>query len=166
MENGRKDSQLQIRVSAKEKAAIRRAATLAGVDVSSWVLSKISPPTMAQQFQALVRRLARESDPSYCLAEINSLLSSSRKSELDESLRECEWRHLSPFLANYLAAMVETTAYRAGFPAPGWTSDVKVIEIPHFASSLLSLRPYLLSNSPPAFRRRNIFIDATIGSQV
>jgi uncharacterized protein (DUF1778 family) len=36
-----KDSQLQIRVSAADKAAIRRAADRAGLDVSTWVLSQL-----------------------------------------------------------------------------------------------------------------------------
>jgi len=30
----------------------------------------------------------------------------------------------------------------------------------------MSLRLYLLTHSPAAFRRRNIFIDATVGAQV
>jgi hypothetical protein len=35
-----------------------------------------------------------------------------------------------------------------------------------FGSTLVSLRLYLLTHSPPPFRRRNIFIDATVGSSV
>jgi hypothetical protein len=37
---------------------------------------------------------------------------------------------------------------------------------PVFGSELKALRLHLLTNSPPAFRRRNIFIDATLGDRV
>ena len=37
---------------------------------------------------------------------------------------------------------------------------------PVFGSKLESLRLYLLTHSPPPFRRRNIFIDASIGARV
>jgi hypothetical protein len=37
---------------------------------------------------------------------------------------------------------------------------------PVFGSELQSLRLYLLTHSPPPFRARNIFIDATLGDRV
>jgi hypothetical protein len=35
-----------------------------------------------------------------------------------------------------------------------------------FCSSLQSLRMHLLTHSPPPFRRRNIFIDSSLGQRV
>jgi hypothetical protein len=35
-----------------------------------------------------------------------------------------------------------------------------------FGSDLQNLRLYLLTHSPPPFRRRNIFIDSTLGDRV
>lgn len=161
-----KNSQLQLRVSEREKAAIRRAAQLAGLDVSSWVLSKITPPQLATRFRELVVELRRAKDPGYCLAEINSLLTKCNRAEFSETVRDCDWSVLSPFLANYLAAMVETSAHKKHFSPPDWTHEILPSTAPYLASQLISLRTYLLVNSPPAFRRRNIFIDATIGDQV
>jgi hypothetical protein len=43
---------------------------------------------------------------------------------------------------------------------------VKPLERPWFASSLKSLRLHLLTASPPPFRRRNLFVDSTIGDRV
>ncbi|HTY49830.1 MAG TPA: hypothetical protein VMB48_09070 [Steroidobacteraceae bacterium] len=37
---------------------------------------------------------------------------------------------------------------------------------PAFGSELRSLRLHLLTQSPPAFRCRNIFIDASVGERV
>ena len=37
---------------------------------------------------------------------------------------------------------------------------------PVFGSDLMSLRLYLLTHSPAPFRRRNIFIDASVGFRV
>jgi len=49
---------------------------------------------------------------------------------------------------------------------PAWTEDVPPLDEPIFGSSLQSLRLHLLTNSPPAFSRRNIFIDSNIGDRV
>lgn len=73
---------------------------------------------------------------------------------------------LSPVLENQLAAMVETRASQLRIPPPAWVHDIPPLEHPWFASDLLSLRLHLLANSPPAFKRRNLFVDATVGSRV
>jgi hypothetical protein len=62
--------------------------------------------------------------------------------------------------------MVELAAVRHGQPAPGWTREATALSVPYFASELQSLRAYLLRASPPPFRSRNIFIDASIGDRV
>src|SRR6185437_15186109 len=76
MKGGSKLSQLQVRVSQEEKAAIRRAARLAGMDMSAYVLSRVLPPPAAA-FQRAVAALNGPDEPSFALAEINSLISGS-----------------------------------------------------------------------------------------
>jgi hypothetical protein len=71
-----------------------------------------------------------------------------------------------PYLANYVAAMVEQAAHRAGVVPPPWTSGIAPLPEPAFAVPWLSLRAHLLLESPVPFRRRNIFIDSGIGARV
>ncbi|MDO8580740.1 MAG: hypothetical protein Q7S13_04600, partial [Candidatus Omnitrophota bacterium] len=73
---------------------------------------------------------------------------------------------LSPYLANYIAAMVEYTAVKKGRRAPAWTRDIPPLEQPVFGSDLGSLKLHLLTHSPPPFRRRNLFVDSTVGQRV
>jgi hypothetical protein len=43
---------------------------------------------------------------------------------------------------------------------------VEPLERPWFAVPFASLRPHLLSAAPIAFKRRNLFVDATVGDRV
>jgi hypothetical protein len=161
-----KDQYLQIRVAPAEKAAIQAAAVRAGMDMSGWVLERLLPPG-AKQFQALVKALGCDAERRrYGLAELNDFLSSLGPRALAQATAEPPAMALDAYVANYVAAMVETAAHRAEVPAPRWTADITSLAEPFFATPLVGLRMYLLLNSPPAFRRRNIFIDATIGARV
>jgi len=51
-------------------------------------------------------------------------------------------------------------------PGPPWPRATAPLAEPVFGSALMSLRLYLLTHSPAPFRRRNIFIDASVGSRV
>lgn len=73
---------------------------------------------------------------------------------------------LTPFLANYIAAMIESACEKRGMPVPGWTRTIGPLSEPVFGSALQSLRLYLLTHSPASFKRRNIFIDSSLGDQV
>ena len=158
-------SQLQIRVSEGQKSAIRAAAERAGMDMSSYVLSRaLSMPE--REFQEPVRALKGSQAPSFALAEINSLLSKLTAAELRDAIASAPAVELSPFLANYVAAMVETACERRGLRLPAWVRSIPPLDSPVFASKLQRLRLYLLTHSPAAFRRRNIFIDASLGERV
>jgi hypothetical protein len=161
-----KDQYLQIRVSPAEKTAIQTAAARAGMDMSGWVLAKLLPPE-PQTFQAIVADLAENpAGRRYALAELNDFLANLGAAELDRAVTEPPALALEPYLANYVAAMVETAAHRADLAPPRWTAAVPALREPVFGTELVGLRLYLLLNSPPAFRRRNIFIDATVGERV
>jgi hypothetical protein len=62
--------------------------------------------------------------------------------------------------------MIESACAQRAIAVPAWTRSIAPLAEPAFGSDLQSLRLYLLTRSPPAFRYRNIFIDATVGDQV
>jgi hypothetical protein len=65
-----------------------------------------------------------------------------------------------------VAAMVECAAAAKRVPTPGWTRRVPPVETPWFATSLARLTLHLLLASPAPFRRRNLFIDSSVGDRV
>ena len=160
-----KDAQLQIRVSRAEKTAIQRAARGAGMDMSSYILSRVLTARSAQ-FEDLVAASAGQATPSHALAELNTFLTGLTAQDLRDAVAHAPRVALTPFIANYVAAMVEYGCARRHIPAPSWTREVTALPEPAFGTSLLSLRLHLLTQSPAAFRCRNIFIDATLGARI
>jgi hypothetical protein len=164
MDKATKSEQLQLRVSREEKRAIQRAAAQAGMDMSAYVLSRVvSAP--AAMFQELGRACAGPA-PRYALAELNSLLSSFTSGQLKDAVFVPPPANLTPYFMNYIAAMVELVCAKRAIAAPLWTRAVTPLAEPVFASSLEGLRLYLLTHSPPPFRRRNIFIDSSVGERI
>jgi hypothetical protein len=160
-----KRRQLQIRVSSGEKKAIQQAAKRAGMDMSAYVLSRVlSVP--AQRFQECVAGCSAPSESSFALAELNSLLSALTPGEMRDATAAPPSIALTPFLANYVAAMVEYGCARCAISPPAWTQSISPLDEPAFGTSLQSLRLHLLTHSPPPFRRRNIFIDSSLGRQI
>ena len=86
-------------------------------------------------------------------------------SDFERTVRHVPEISLPPFEANYLAAMIEYAAMSKRAVPPDWTRTVPALERPWFASSLKSLRLHLLTNSPPPFRRRNLFVDSSVGQR-
>jgi hypothetical protein len=119
--------------------------------------------SVADTFARLTRDVAAADRISYPLAEINDLLTAAGGSDL-ETLRLPEIS--DPYRLNYVTAMVELAAHRAGVVPPLWTASVKPLDAPVFIDPSLSLRAHLLTASPVPFRRRNIFIDSSIGDRV
>jgi hypothetical protein len=163
-----KSHQLQIRVTPDEKSAIQRLVREAGLDVSSCVLARALPAAQGK-FDGLLRALAAPHGRSYVLAELNDFLGALSGPELAEAvglveravleaLPECERK--------YVAAMVELACARKDQLPPAWTTDVRPLVRPRFGTQLKSVRPHLLRASPVPFKRRNIFIDASIGDRV
>ena len=160
-----KSQQLQIRIAPAQKAALRRLAWAAGLDVSSYVLARLLPPEQGR-FTALLQRMADEADRRFALAELHDLLRSCAPAQYAEAVAVADLRDLPAWLGNYVAAMVEQAAEQKHLAPPTWVREVAPLEEPHFASPLRSLRLHLLASSPAAFKRRNIFIDAGSGARV
>lgn len=161
-----KDSQLQIRVSAAEKAAIRAAAQQADMEVSAWVLARVLPPAQ-RRFRELVASLSEDLAPHrFTLAALNDLLTGLTSTAFAQVTGEVPAVRWDDRTANYVAAMVETAAHRLQVPPPAWASAIVPLDRPVFGSPLPGLRLHLLLASPPAFKRRNLFIDSTIGDRV
>ncbi len=135
------------------------------MDLSAYVLSQVlSIP--AAEFREGVSACVGATHPGFALAEINTLLSTFTAGELREAVASPLPAGLTPFLANYLAAMVEYACAKHGVAPPGWTRSIESLADPAFGSELQSLRLHLLTHSPPPFRARNIFIDASLGARV
>jgi len=157
--------QLQIRVTPAEKAAIARAARRAGLGMSAYVLAKVLADPAAQWRERL-RELERSGEPRMALAGISAWLARLGAGEMAGAVAESPPAGLSEFDANYIAAMVEQACAERGVAAPRWTREIAPLERPVFASELASLRLHLLRHSPAPFRRRNLFVDSTVGAQV
>jgi hypothetical protein len=114
----------------------------------------------------LLDELRQGREPAYALAALNDLLASLAPGELLAAVADADLGDLSPFLCNYVAAMVEQAASRADLRPPPWVCEVEPLDEPFFAAPFASLRPHLLRVSPVAFKRRNLFVDATVGDRV
>lgn len=160
-----KTTQLQIRLTPAQKATMQRSARHAGMDLSAYVLARVNSPP-AVEFALCLRGNRELGGARLALAALHALLARLSAGELGDAVRAAPPGGMSPELENYVAAMVEQACANALIRAPAWTRAIPPLTRPLFASSLRSLQLYLLTHSPPAFRRRNLFVDATLGAQV
>ena len=122
---------------------------------------------MTNSFQDFTKQLiadvAAGVKPAFALAGLNEMLTAA-PGELFAGLPAPGIE--DPYLANYVAAMVEQAAYFRGVRPPAWTAEIAPLDAPVFSVPYLSLRAHLLLESPVPFRRRNIFTDSGIGTRV
>ena len=118
---------------------------------------------VATEFASLAQEAATAEKWAYPLAELNDLLTAASGADVE---RLSAPAISDPYRLNYITAMVELAAHRGGVVPPAWTADVVPLATPVFAVPWLSLRAHLLTASPPPFRRRNIFIDSSLGDRV
>ena len=160
---GARSSQLQIRVTPAEKAALKRLATAAGESVSTYVLSRVLP-SEERVVVALYDALAEKGrDHRATLAELAKVLERMPPTEIHESIPEPDPSALGPVLLNSVAALVETAAHRKQVDPPGWVARVPPLPRPHFGWVLRSLRPHQLRVAPIPFKRRNLYFDPSTG---
>ncbi len=160
-----KTHHVQIRVTAGEKAALKRLASRSGLDVSSYMLGR-ALPSQRLRFEEILRALGDAADRPFVLAELNDFLTALTPGELADAVAEADTRELDPLTANYAAALVEQAAARHRAAPPAWTKTIAPLDRPYFAGGLKSLRPHLLRAAPVPFKRRNIFVDASLGDRV
>lgn len=160
-----KSSQLQVRVTPRQKAALKRRAAAAGLGLSAYVLARALPAVSAR-FAELVRALHDDRSARFALAELNEFLGACPPAEFADATASAELDRLPAYVANYVAAMAELAAQRKGVAPPAWTASIAPLERPWFAAPLVSLRPHLLAAAPVPFRRRNLFVDASVGDRV
>ena len=160
-----RSAHLQIRVTPGEKETLKRLAQAASQDLSSYVLGRALPSNRLR-FEEILRSLGEEEDHRFALAELNDFLTALAPVELPDALEDADVTRLPPFVRNYVAAMVEQAVHLKNVPPPAWASRVAPLEVPHFATTLKSLRLHLLGASPVPFKRRNIFVDASVGARV
>ena len=160
-----KTAQLQIRVAPAEKKAIERAARQAGLGMSAYVLGKLLPAPAAQ-WGGLLSDILRSDDKRLALAALSRWLAALGGGQLPDALQAPPPAGLTEHLANTVAAMVEHVCATAGERPPVWTQEIAPLAQPSFGSALQSVRLHLLTNSPAAFRRRNLFVDTVVGGQV
>jgi hypothetical protein len=118
-----KSQQLQIRIAPAQKAALRRLARSAGLDVSSYVLARLLPPEQGR-FSGLLREMANEADRRFALAELHDLLRSCAPAQFPEAVAVADLRDLPAWLQNYVAAMVDQAAEQKRLAPPAWTGNV------------------------------------------
>ena len=160
-----RSSQLQIRITPEQKEVLRRLSRQAGQDMSAYVLSRALPDAR-MRFARLLEALPGDDQPGFALAELNDLLSGLTAGELCSAVEHADLTGLTPYLRNYVAAMVELAAHQQDVPPPAWVRDVEPLPAPRFATPLAGLRLHLLRTAPVPFKRRNIFIDSSIGDRV
>lgn len=135
------------------------------MDMSAYVLGR-ALPTTAMQLQACAQACIGPAPPSFGLAELNTLLTTWTAAELRDAISAPPGAALTPFLSNYIAAMIEQACERRSVRVPGWVRAIAPLPEPAFGSTLQGLRLHLLTHSPAPFRRRNIFVDTTLGGRV
>jgi len=157
-----KSSQLQIRVSPDEKAALKRLARAAGESISSYVLSRVLPSTELQ-LAGLMDRL-RDPEPDFqgVLTDLARALNRLSDQDFAGGVPAPD-ADISLGRLNRVAALVEAEAARKGVEPPVWAWELPLLERPQFWWALASLKPHQMRVTPVAFKRRNVFFDPASG---
>ncbi|NJL27379.1 MAG: hypothetical protein HC897_05535 [Thermoanaerobaculia bacterium] len=144
---------------------LKRLARRAGQDMSDYVLSRALPSARVR-FEQLLEALRDDEQRGFALAGLNDLLAGLSAGELRDAVELASLEGLDPYLCNYVAAMVELAAHLRELSPPAWVRAVEPLETPHFVTPLAGLRLHLLKAAPVPFKRRNIFVDSSIGDRV
>jgi hypothetical protein len=164
---GAKTTQLQIRITPEQKRRLKALAREAAMDVSAWVLSRALPDTAeGERFQELVGELAKRPGDRFAYAELGDFLRALPAGAFRRAVADPPRARLDEQTLNYLAGAIELASRRRKLRPPAWTATVPAADTPKFGSELESVRLHLLTRSPVALRRRNIFVDASMDDRV
>lgn len=159
---------MQIRVSPDEKAMIERQAAAQGKGVSQWILAQVIARPLFE-FEKLIRELEICEEgwsQRMVFASVHDFLMDLGAGNFSWVFENNLLSNLDSEKANVVAAMIETAAHQKNLSPPSWLGSVLPLPKPKFFTELESLRKYLLIHSPPIFRRRNLFVDDTLGGRV
>jgi hypothetical protein len=149
-------SQLQIRVSPEQKAALKRLAAAAGQNVSQYVLARALPRS-GDELSGALDELRREGDSRSALETAVRVLSGLGRTDLEMALGSWSAEGMPPLTQNRVAALVEDVTAARGIDPPLWAAAVPPLPRPHFRWTLDSLRPHQLRATRVAWKRRNLF---------
>ena len=157
-------SQLQIRVSPAEKAALKRLASLSGQTVSAYVLAQALPAATDSLSASLKELRVEPPEPAPDLAPLRRSLSVLPPNEFRERLASVNVADLTNLTQNRVAALVEEVSYNLGIDPPSWVAAIPPLDRPFFRWQLPSLRPHQLRATPVSLKRRNVF-DPYLGDE-
>ena len=160
-----KNENIQIRVSSSQKEKLKKIAKLQKMSLSEYILSISLTEITPLEIIDLYASMAKEDDKSFHLARINELLMKCPK-HMWEKLVSFYPKNLDEKAIAYVAGLIEQAAFIRSLSKPSWSTKIEALEEPLFASHLEKLRLYLLIKSPIPFRKRNIFIDSSVGDRV
>ena len=123
-------------------------------------------PPGQDRFTDVLRALQVDANRQFALAELNDFLHACAPVEFSAAVAQASLGDLSPLMQNYVAAIVEQAASQKSVSPPPWVRDVPPLAEPYFATPLKSLRMHLLRTAPIPFKRRNIFVDGSVGGRV
>lgn len=155
---------IQIRISKDEKKRFAKLAKLQGQSLSEWIISKLSSDSSSIEIKKIYAKLRKAEDSSYILALLNDYLMNMPELLWNDALKDSP-ENIDIENLCYIASMIERATEIRGLELPQWVKDIGPLSKPYFGSKLKNLRMYLLINSPIAFRKRNIFIDASVGDR-
>lgn len=148
-----------------EKQWIQKKAKELDLDMSVWV-KQLLFSQKNQTYMNLMDAISNSKFSKEALAHFNDFLDRLPAKDFVETVMEIPGIFKDTFHGNYIAAMVEMAAHQKKVAPPSWTKKYTGMEEPYFASSFENLRFHLLVSSPIPFRKRNIFIDSTIGDRI
>ena len=154
-----KTSQLQIRVSPQQKEALKRLARRAQLSVSEYVLARALPSSRLA-FESGVAAVRSGEPKRIAVSSLLDVLAALPGAEFASTVAQIDMTATPEVPRNWVAACVEQEAAGRGSLPPSWASSTSPPEQPQFAGTLRSLRPYLMSVTPVAFKRRNLFLSA------
>ncbi len=100
-----KTHHVQIRVTAREKSALKRLASRSGLDLSSYVLGR-ALPSQRLRFEKILRALTDATerrdtaDGRFALAELNDFLAALSPGEFADAVADADVRSLDLLIAN------------------------------------------------------------------
>ena len=168
MKKQRKTNFLQIRVTPNEKAIIERQAEARNQGVSQWILSQLIAKPL-REFEDLMTSLENSGEvlsQRLIFAAVHDFLMNLGAGNFSRVFENNPLSKLDSEKANVVAAMIETFAHQKNLTPPSWLAAIAPLAKPKFFTQLESLRTYSLIHSPPIFRRRNLFVDGTLGDRV